>query len=321
MQPMQNLNYLIVDGDVSGRIKCSFDESRFIAYRISKKHLSNGVDDFDIRNWTGKSGIYLLFSKGSADKPPVYIGQADQRKNGEGFKARLGEHLKDAKRGDWYEAILLTVNDDKPIPLNALEHKFWEDADKNKRCTLSQTEPHDGKITDEMRGFFDSFVKYGEFFVGILGHKIFVPMTTTTVDRVATTSSGQAVAINRVDSEVFKYDAKKTLAYGKRTDEGFVVLKGAKIASTRKRTKDELKEQTKRLYDKIDADRAEKAYAIDETTWTTTEDLLFASAHEAGGFVSYGLSNHINDWLIETKAGTKSLKQIQQEEAEALAEN
>lgn len=310
---MQTINYLIVDGDVSGRVKCSIDESTIIAYRISRKHLSKGVDAFDRDNWTSKSGIYLLITKSNSDKPSVYIGQADQRKNGDGFIARLSEHIKDENKGEWYEVVLLTVKDDYPIPLNALEHKFWEDAIKNNRCDLNQVEPHDGKITYERQGFFDNFVKYGEFFVGILGHKIYEPISKQASVEISTPS--QKIS----DDEIFEYKFKKTQAYGKRSDEGFVVLKGAKISNIRSKKSGEIREQTKRLYDKIEADRAERDYAIDKAKWETTEDLLFGSANEAGGFVAYGLSDHINHWIeIETK---KSLNQIQKEEAEALAKN
>jgi len=92
---MQTINYLIIDGDVGGRVKCSIDEITIVAYRISRKHLSKGIDDYDKLNWASKSGIYLLLTKSNTDKPSVYIGQADQRKNGDGFIARLSEHLKD----------------------------------------------------------------------------------------------------------------------------------------------------------------------------------------------------------------------------------
>ena len=54
---MQTINYLIVDGDVNGRIKCSIDESTIIAYRISRKHLSKGVDDFDRESKTRKKRL------------------------------------------------------------------------------------------------------------------------------------------------------------------------------------------------------------------------------------------------------------------------
>jgi len=310
---MQTINYLIVDGDVSGRAKCSIDESTIIAYRISRKHLSSGIDEFDRANWTTKSGIYILITKSNTDKPPVYIGQADQRKNGDGFIARLSEHLKDENKGEWNEVILLTVKDDYSIPLSALEHKFWEDARKINRCDLNQVEPHDGKITDERRGFFNNFVKYGEFFVGIFGHKIYEPITKQKVVEVSAPTK-------TTDDEIFKYSFKKdTLAYGKRTDEGFVVLKGAKISNSRSSKSGEIREQTKRLYDKIDADREERGYAIDKTKWETTEDLLFGSANEAGGFVANGLSDHVNHWK-ETKT-EKSLNLIQKEEAEALSKN
>ncbi len=315
---MQTINYLIVDGDVNGRIKCSIDESTIIAYRISRKHLSKGVDDFDRESWTSKNGIYLLITKSSTDKPSVYVGQANQRKNGDGFIARLSEHLKDENKGEWNEVILLTVKDEYPIPLNALEHKFWEDAVKINRCNLKQTEPQNDKITHERRGFFDNFVKYGEFFVGILGHKIYEPISKQIEDK--SLNSGSLATQKIVDDEIFKLEFKKgTFALGKRTDEGFVVLKGAKISNSRSSKKEELKEQTRRLYEKIEAVRAEKDYAIDKSTWETTEDLLFMSANEAGGFVSYGLSDYVNFW-IEIKSN-KTLNLIQKEEAEALAKN
>lgn len=321
---MQTINYLIIDDDVNGRVKCSIDESTIIAYRISRKHLAGGVDEFDRENWTKKSGIYLLITKNTGDKPSVYIGQANQRKNGDGFIARLSEHLKDANKGDWSEAVLLTVKDEYSIPLNALEHRFWKDALDNKRCYLNQTEPANNKVTDERRGFFDNFIKYGEFFVGILGHKIYEPISKKKKEENQSTEKPEEQIIKKeFDDKIFKLTFKKgTLAYGKRTDEGFVVLKGAKISNyrTSKKPNAELREQTMKLYEKIEAIRSEKEYAIDKTKWETTEDLLFASANEAGGFVSYGLAKYVNYW-IENKPNGRTLAEVQKEEAEILSKD
>ena len=144
-----------------------------------------------------------------------------------------------------------------------------------------------------------------------MGYKIYEPISRQ-VDEKSSISTKKPI-----DDEIFKYEFKGTLAFGKRTDEGFVVLKGAKISNFRSSKKEELKEQTRRLYEKIESDRAKRDYAIDKSNWETTEDLLFGSANEAGGFVSYGLSDHVNFW-IETITN-KTLNAIQKEEAEALA--
>ncbi len=321
---MQTINYLIIDDDVNGRIKCSIDESTIIAYRISRKHLSSGIDDFDRENWTKKSGIYLLIAKNTGDKPSVYIGQANQRKTGDGFIARLSEHLKDANKSDWSEAVLLTVKDEYSIPLNALEHKFWKDALDNKRCYLDQIEPTNDRVTDERRGFFDNFVKYGECFIGILGHKIYEPISKRkkSLSQLLSNEENQ-LSKQLKDDEVFRLNFKKdTLAYGRRTDEGFVVLKGAKIAavSSIQTSGKKLKEQTLKVYDRIEAIRREKEYAIDKSKWETTEDLLFSSAHIAGGFVSYAHRDFVN-WWKEDKPDGRTLSEVQKEEAERLSKD
>lgn len=71
-----------MDGEASGRIKCSLANWTGIAYKIPRTELDKCKERDDLK----QSGVYFLF--GTSDqtgKNVVYIGQAGARKNGEGY--------------------------------------------------------------------------------------------------------------------------------------------------------------------------------------------------------------------------------------------
>ena len=78
----KSINLFLMDGEASGRIKCTLANWTGIAYKIPRTELGKCKDRDDLK----QSGVYFLF--GTSDQTGesvVYIGQAGARKNGEGI--------------------------------------------------------------------------------------------------------------------------------------------------------------------------------------------------------------------------------------------
>lgn len=79
----KSINLFLMDGEPSGRIKCTLANWTGIAYKIPRTALDLCKERDDLR----QSGIYFLF--GTSDQTGnsvVYVGQAGARKNGEGVE-------------------------------------------------------------------------------------------------------------------------------------------------------------------------------------------------------------------------------------------
>lgn len=73
----KNIQLYLMDGDASGRIKCSLVNWTGVAYKIPRTELDKCKDRADLK----QSGVYFLFGKSDeTEKEVVYIGQAGARK-------------------------------------------------------------------------------------------------------------------------------------------------------------------------------------------------------------------------------------------------
>lgn len=122
-------NMFLLDGEVTGRIKCTLPSWSGLAYKIPRTYLDACKEQAHLK----QSGVYFLFGKNNEDEDTVYIGQAGIRKNGEGVLFRVVEHLKD----EFYftEAVMFTTSDNSwgPTEISYLENKFTNLARKIKR--------------------------------------------------------------------------------------------------------------------------------------------------------------------------------------------
>ena len=77
----KSINLFLMDGDATGRIKCTLANWTGIAYKIPRTELDKCKERDDLK----QSGVYFLFGMSDeTGKNVVYIGQAGARKNGEG---------------------------------------------------------------------------------------------------------------------------------------------------------------------------------------------------------------------------------------------
>ena len=99
----KNFNLFLMDGEATGRIKCTLANWTGIAYKIPRTYLEKCKERADLK----QSGVYFLFGKNNQDEEQVYIGQADSRNNGNGVLSRIIENLKDV---DYFsDVVILTT--------------------------------------------------------------------------------------------------------------------------------------------------------------------------------------------------------------------
>ncbi len=286
----KTITLFLMDGVVTGRIKCSLPNWTGIAYKIPRTDLDMCKTRADLK----QSGVYFLFGKSDQDgQDMVYVGQAGTRKNGEGILGRLQEHGRRFEKFYWTEAIAFTTSNNSfgPTEICYLENRFTALAKQADRYVVSNdNEPNPGNITEEKECELNDFIEYAKIVIGILGHKVFIahdenPISTALTDEYT-------------DSEhEFYLKTSKVEAKGKRTSEGFVVFKGSKIASIPTRSCPEFLRQLRHIH----------AAKIDSNN-ILTESILFSSPSSAAGFVNYASANGRECW--KTQEG-KTLKMIE----------
>lgn len=101
MTRSKTIQLYLIDGVPKGRIKCTLANWTGIAYKIPRIEL----DKAKSIDYLKQSGVYFLFSTSDETQENiVYIGQAGNRKNGEGILNRLQEHKRNPDKDYWTEA-------------------------------------------------------------------------------------------------------------------------------------------------------------------------------------------------------------------------
>jgi len=287
-----------MDGDPSGRIKCTLANWTGVAYKIPRTELEKckGRDDLS------KSGVYFLFGiSDQTGKDVVYVGQAGVRKNGEGILYRLQEHKRNPDKDYWTEAIVFTTSNNSfgHTEISYLENRFISMAIISKRYLIKNgNEPTFGSITEEKESELEEFIDYAKIVMGILGHKVFEPLAKIThyvessINNVPD-SGGLLLHMkckSRKSGQTIEADCKQTV-------EGFVVLAGSHIELN---DSDSIPPGIK---------EARQKAKIDETG-VLQEDVLFKSPSYAAAFVVGRYANGLTDW--KTDDG-KTLKDIDNE--------
>ena len=109
----KNINLFLMDGDASGRIKCTLANWTGVAYKIPHTEIEKCKNREDLK-W---SGVYFLFGvSDDTGENIAYIGQAGIRKNGEGILYRLMEHKRNPDKDYWTEAVVFTTSNNSFVP-------------------------------------------------------------------------------------------------------------------------------------------------------------------------------------------------------------
>lgn len=293
----KSINIFLMDGDASGRIKCTLANWTGIAYKIPRTELERCKDRDDLK----QSGVYFLFGMSDeTSRGVVYIGQAGIRKNGEGILNRLQEHKRNPDKDYWTEAIVFTTSNNSfgPTEISYLENRFCNLAIEAKRYEVKNgNDSTPGNITEEKESELEEFIDYAKVIMGVLGHRLFDPISQASVTTIET-----LVAKSDEDDTLYLErtvkDAGKIEASGKQTTEGFVVMRGSRISLV---GDDSIPAAIK--------ERRKKA-PIDKQG-ILQEDILFSSPSYAAIFVIGKSANGLTSW--KTKDG-KTLKSLEADE-------
>lgn len=220
----KNINMFLMDGEVTGKIKCTLSNWTGVIYKIPRIQLG----DLKSRDEMKQSGIYFLFGRDEdKQKDVTYIGQATTRKNGEGVLLRIQEHTRDTHADYFNDVIILTTQNNSfgPTEISYLENKFTQLAKEAGRYIVKNgNDPNPGNVTEEKESELDEIVENTLMIIGTLGYRVFVPMTKE-VSQDLTDNHSTYLYLKRKT----KKSNKVIEATYERTTEGFVVLEGSQV--------------------------------------------------------------------------------------------
>lgn len=220
----KNINMFLMDGEVTGKIKCTLSNWTGVIYKIPRIQLG----DLKSRDEMKQSGIYFLFGRDEdKQKDVTYIGQATTRKNGEGVLLRIQEHTRDTHADYFNDVIILTTQNNSfgPTEIRYLENKFTQLAKEAGRYIVKNgNDPNPGNVTEEKESELDEIVENTLMIIGTLGYRVFVPMTKK-VSQDLTDNHSTYLYLKRKT----KKSNKVIEATCERTTEGFVVLEGSQV--------------------------------------------------------------------------------------------
>lgn len=292
----KSINLFLLDGTATGRMKCTLANWTGVGYKIPRTDLDKCREREDL----SQSGVYFLFGTSEqTGETVVYVGQSGARKNGEGILYRLQEHKRNQDKDYWTEAVVFTTSNNSfgPTEISYLENRFCAMATAaNRYIVKNGNEPTIGNVTEEKESELEEFIDYAKIIMGTLGHKVFELL----VQDVAAASEKTTVNMPSSPQLTFSYDRKTGTARGRRTSEGFVVLKGSAIA---RELQQSCPETAKKLREK---------YATDiDANGILLGDLLFGSPSTAASFVAGSSANGNIMW--KTQDGL-TLKEVERNE-------
>ena len=295
MKRSKNINMFLMDGEVTGIIKCTLSNWTGVIYKIPRIQLA----DLKSRDEMKQSGIYFLFGRNEdKQKDVTYIGQATNRKNGEGVLLRVQEHTRDIHADYFNDVIVLTTQNNSfgPTEISYLENKFTQLAKEAGRFIVKNgNEPNSGNVTEEKQSELDEVVENTLMIVGTLGYRVFVPMTK---------KAGQHISEGNSTHFYLKRKTKKSNrmieANCEQTSEGFVVLKGSQVEMIDSPTlPTSLKELRKELME---------ANVIKDGI--LQENQLFSSPSYAAAFLLGMPTNGRTDWKNQDGKTLKELEEM-----------
>ena len=291
----KNINMFLMDGEVTGKIKCTLSNWTGVIYKIPRIQLG----DLKSRDEMKQSGIYFLFGRDEdKQKDVTYIGQATTRKNGEGVLLRIQEHTRDTHADYFNDVIILTTQNNSfgPIEISYLENKFTQLAKEAGRYIVKNgNDPNPGNVTEEKESELDEIVENTLMIIGTLGYRVFVPMTKK-VSQDLTDNHSTYLYLKRKT----KKSNKVIEATCERTTEGFVVLEGSQVE-----IKDSpyLPASLKEMRQNLIASRVIQDGVLKEKQ-------LFSSPSYAAAFLLGMQTNGRTDWKDQDGRTLKELEEL-----------
>lgn len=220
MNNKRTVQFLLIDGTANGRIRAQLDNWTGLAYRIPKQLLAESRERKDLHY----CGVYFLFgSDEETGDDLLYIGQTSERKNGDSLLARFAEHSRNPNKNFCREVVFFTTMTDDfgPTELCYLENRFWNLAAGVGRYKLvNGNEPSIGNVTEAKQVELDRYISNAHILMRALGFLVFEPKNSSNVP---------AMKDEHYFLDLQLRSGLTVSAEGRRTTEGFVVLKGSEV--------------------------------------------------------------------------------------------
>lgn len=204
----KRIQLFLVDGTPNGRWICELSNWTGIAYKLPRNMVRKSED----RDELSSPGVYFLFGHDEAkDRPLVYIGEAED------IIKRLKQHLE--KKDNWNEAIVFISKDNNlnKAHIKYLENRFYTIAKDCDRYSVDNSNtPTKPSVSEAERAELEEFIHNAKILVNALGHKVFESYSENQINK-------------RDENPIFSVSAGKGKAYGMRTSDGFLLLKGSSI--------------------------------------------------------------------------------------------
>ncbi|WP_314129073.1 GIY-YIG nuclease family protein [Schaalia odontolytica] len=300
MGAARTVQMFLMDGTPTGRIKCSLDNWVGKVYLIPRTEITQSKD----RPELNQTGIYLLFGADSdTGEELVYVGQACERKNGNGVLGRVAEHLGEGALEYFTHAIIIITADDSfgPTEISYLENAFYRLAcDADRARPVNGNIPSPGKVTEEKQAALDEFISFAKILIGSLGYRVF-----NAVDEAKAASTPTSSDAPLAPEPTLVLSSTLASGYGRQTTEGFVVLAGAKLRSEVAQSAPEsVHKNRKRFADRI------------SSNGILERDTLFTSPSAASDFLTGASTSGKLYWKNEQGL---TLRELEQAEIEAAA--
>lgn len=261
------------------------------AYRIPRTEITRSAEREELK----QTGVYLLFGTDADSGDEIaYVGQARERKNGNGVLGRVMEHFRQEKNEYFTHAVMLVTSDDSlgPTEISYLENAFHSRALAAGHVrTLNSNDPSPGTATEEKKADLEEFIAYATIAIGSLGYRIF----EKTDDEKASATAAPAPA---PDAEPpLKLDSAGARGEGRQVADGFVVLAGSQLRmSLTPSAPDSVQKHRDHYEDRIDNGVLKK-------------DTVFSSPSAAAQFLMGASANGKLQWKTELGVPLVQLEQ------------
>ena len=204
----KRIQLFLVDGTPNGRWICELSNWTGIAYKLPR----NMTKESEKRCELASPGVYFLFGYDDMkDRPLIYIGEAED------IIKRLKQHLD--RKDNWYEAIAFISKDSNlnKAHIKCLENRFYILAKECDRYSIDNSNiPTKSSVSEAEQAELEEFIYNAKILINALGHKAFESYSEEQPNR-------------RGENPIFSVSAGTGKAYGIRTADGFVLLKGSSI--------------------------------------------------------------------------------------------
>lgn len=228
------------------------------------------------------TGVYMLFGRNENDKEAVYIGEAEEI-----YKC-LQDHLREQ---DFWNEVIVFISKDENLNkahIKYIENKLYEKAKAtNRYFVMNGNIPPIPSISEPDRAEVDEYISNLMMMVNTLGHKLFEDIKDST-------------EIN--ENEIFYIEvARGAKVKGVQTQEGFVILKGSKIAT------DYVNSYGERSIAKRNELIQSEKISVINNEFIVMEDLLFSSPSAAADIVMGRSANGLTEWKDSNRRSLKDL--------------